>query len=84
MHVKIQTKKKSSLQQLDVKPRQRCVSYIHRALVAFLNTYQVDGTDLNKEEKRSPDKIIDPCSILFSHFLFITMYLLKHTFFPNI
>lgn len=61
MHVKIQTKKKSSLQQLDVKPRHRCVSYIHRVLVALLNRYQVDGTDLNKEKKRSPDKIIDPC-----------------------
>lgn len=61
MHAEIQTKKKSSLQQLDVKPRQRCVSYIHRALVALLNRYQVDGTDLNKEKKRSPDKIIDPC-----------------------
>lgn len=23
--------------------------------------YQVDGTDLNKEEKKSPDEIIDPC-----------------------
>lgn len=61
MHVKVQAKRKSNLQQLDVKPGQKCVSYIHRALVALLNRYQVDGTDLNKEEKRSPDKIIDPC-----------------------